>query len=187
MSGDDSFDDLRRGWQPMGDVFGSWPLDRFSLPNWLRLQAHKLSVVTIQDEYYFVDLPREWTTDERKYALIIRDPLTRRYDRKLLQWLKDQSNETLAGEVGNLHQELEIKWRFRIYMPRACVLGAITVETSPPTGVGTTEAEERQGKRGPANKEHISSGYGKFFSSVISVGPCPSRIVGRWSRFFSLQ
>jgi len=119
MVGDDSFDDLRRRWQPMGGSFCSWPPDLFSLPNWLRLQAHKLPVVTIQDEYYFVDLPREWTTDERKYALIIRDPLTRRYDRKLLEWLKDQSNETLAGEVGNLVRELEIKWRFHIYIPRA--------------------------------------------------------------------
>ena len=116
MSGDDNFDDLCRPRQPMGTE--SWPPYLFSLPNWLRLQAHKLSVVTIQDEYFFVDLPREWTTDERKYALIIRDPLTRRYDRKLLEWLKDQGNETLAGEVGNLQQELEIKWHFRIYLPR---------------------------------------------------------------------
>jgi hypothetical protein len=100
------------------DGFGSWPPDLFGLDNWLRLQAHKLLVVTIQDEFYFADLPRKWTTPERKYALIIRDPLTHKFDRKLLEWLKDQSNESLAAEVNNLHQELEIKWHFRIYIPR---------------------------------------------------------------------
>lgn len=101
---------------PMGP--GSWPPDLFGPDNWRRLQALGLKSITIQDEFYILELPREWTAAERKYALIIRDPLTCRYDRKLLEWLKDQSNEILAGEVNNLHHKLEIKWRFRIYIPR---------------------------------------------------------------------
>jgi hypothetical protein len=106
------------------DGFGSWPPDLFGLDNWLRLQAHKLSIVTIQDEFYLADLPRQWTTAERKYALIIRDPLTCRYEKKLSEWLKDQSNESLSGEVNDLHQALEIKWHFRIHIPQV-VLGNV--------------------------------------------------------------
>jgi hypothetical protein len=95
------------------DGFGSWPPDLFGPADW-----PQAPIITIQDEFYLADQLRKWTTAERKYALIIRDPLTYRYDRKLLEWLKDQSNENLSGEVNNLHQELEIKWRFRIYIPR---------------------------------------------------------------------
>lgn len=95
------------------DGFGSWPPDLFGPADW-----PQVPIITIQDEFYLVDLPREWTTAERKYALIIRDTLTYRYDRKLLEWLKDQSDEILAGEVNNLHQELETKWHFRIHIPR---------------------------------------------------------------------
>ncbi len=99
----------------------SWPPDLFGPGNWRRLQELGLKTITIQDEFYIRELPREWTAAERKYALIIRDPLTCRYDRKLLEWLKDQSNESLTGEVKNLQQELETKWRFRIYIPREVV------------------------------------------------------------------
>ena len=101
------------------DGFGSWPPDLFSLDNWLRLQAGRNPIVTIQDEFYLTGLPREWTIAERKYALIIRDPLTHKFDRKILEWLSDQNNEGLSGDLNNLHQELEVKWRFRIYIPRA--------------------------------------------------------------------
>jgi hypothetical protein len=96
----------------MGSV--TWPPDIFGPADW----SNAPKIITIQDEYYRADRPREWTAAERKYALIIRDPLTYRYDRKLLEWLKDQSNESLAGEVNNLQQELETKWHFRIYIPR---------------------------------------------------------------------
>ncbi len=101
--------------QPMGSW--SWPPDLFGPGNWRRLQELGLKTITIQDEFYIRELPREWTAAERKYALIIRDPLTCRYDRKLLEWLKDQSNESLVGEVNNLRQELETKWCFRITIP----------------------------------------------------------------------
>src|SRR5665647_506848 len=95
------------------DGFGTWPPDLFGPADW-----PQAPIITIQDEFYLADQLRKWTTAERKYALIIRDPLTYRYDRKLLEFLKDQGNENLSGEVNNLRQELEIKWRFRIYIPR---------------------------------------------------------------------
>lgn len=97
---------------------GIWPPDLFAFGNWRRLQELGLQSITIQDEYYISELPREWTAAERKYALIIRDPLTYRFDRKLLEWLKDQSNEKLTEEVINLHQQLEMKWSFSIDIPR---------------------------------------------------------------------
>jgi hypothetical protein len=115
MLGDDGF---VRPNPPLLGGLDSWPPDLFGIDNWLRLQAHELSIITIQDEFYFADLPQEWTLAERKYALIIRDPLTTRYDRKLIAWLKDQGNEILTGEVKNLHHEMEIKWHFRIYIPK---------------------------------------------------------------------
>lgn len=115
MSGDDGF---VRPTPPLSGGLDSWPPDLFAFGNWRRLQELGLKSITIEDEYYISELPREWTAAERKYALIIRDPLTYRFDRKLLEWLKDQSNESLAGEVNNLHQELETKWRFRISVPR---------------------------------------------------------------------
>lgn len=96
---------------------GSWPPDLFALGNWRRLQELGLKSITIQDEYYISELPWEWTAAERKYALIIRDPLTHRFDRKLLEWLKDQSNERLKEEGFKLAQELEMKWSFSIYIP----------------------------------------------------------------------
>lgn len=102
--------------QPMGSW--SWPPDLLSHGNWHRLQALGLKSITIQDEFYILELPREWTAAERKYALIIRDPLTHRYDKKLLEWLRDQSNERLTEEVKNLDQELEKKWSFSIDIPR---------------------------------------------------------------------
>lgn len=102
--------------QPMGSW--SWPPDLFSHGNWRRLQALGLKSITIQDEFFILELPREWTAAERKYALIIRDPLTHRYDKKLLEWLRDQSNERLTEEVINLDHELEMKWSFSIQIPR---------------------------------------------------------------------
>lgn len=100
------------------DGFGSWPPDLFSLNNWLRLQALQLTEITIEDEFYILELPREWTTGERKYALIIRDPLAHKYNKKLQEWLKDQINENLAHEANGLKQELEQKWHFHTYIPR---------------------------------------------------------------------
>ena len=116
MSGDDDFGN--RPPQPLGAGFSSWPPDLFAFGNWRRLQELGLKSITIEDEYYIRELPREWTAAERKYALIIRDPLTVKYDRKLLEWLKDQSNEKLTEEVRNLDQKLGMKWSFSIDIPR---------------------------------------------------------------------
>lgn len=115
MSGDDGF---VRPTPPLSGGLDSWPPDLFAFGNWRRLQELGLKSITIEDEYYISELPREWTAAERKYALIIRDPLTYRFDRKLLEWLKDQSNERLTEEVINLDQELGMKWSFSIDIPR---------------------------------------------------------------------
>jgi hypothetical protein len=115
MSGDDGF---VRATPPLSGGLDSWPPDLFAFGNWRRLQELGLKSITIEDEYYISELPREWTAAERKYALIIRDPLTYRFDRKLLEWLKDQSNERLTEEVINLDQELGMKWSFSIDIPR---------------------------------------------------------------------
>ena len=115
MSGDDGF---VRPTPPLSGGLDSWPPDLFAFGNWRHLQELGLKTITIEDEYYISELPREWTAAERKYALIIRDLLTRRYDRKLLEWLKDQSNERLTEEVINLDQELGMKWSFSIDIPR---------------------------------------------------------------------
>jgi hypothetical protein len=115
MSDDESF---VRPTQPMSGGLNSCPPDLFSFGNWRRLRESGLKTITIEDEYYIKELPREWIAAERKYALIIRDPLTHRFDRKLLEWLKDQNNEMLTEEVKNLDQELAMKWSFSIDIPR---------------------------------------------------------------------
>jgi hypothetical protein len=90
----------------------------FGLETWQHLQELNLKTVTVQDEFRLAEVPLPWTTAEKKYALIIRDPLTRKFEKKLLELLKDRSNEDLAGEVNLLSQELAKKWHFRIYIPR---------------------------------------------------------------------
>jgi hypothetical protein len=115
MSGDDGF---VRPTPPLSGGLDSWPPDLFAFGNWRHLQELGLKTITIEAEYYVRELPREWTAAERKYALIIRDPLTYRFDRKLLELLKDQSNERLIEEVINLDQKLGMKWSFSIDIPR---------------------------------------------------------------------
>jgi hypothetical protein len=116
MLGDDGFVRLN---PPLLGGLDSWPPDLFNLDTWQRLQELNLKTVTVQDEFFLAEIPRAWTTIERKYALIIRDPLTRKFDKKLLELLRDQGNESLSGEVNRSAQELEGKWNFRIHIPRA--------------------------------------------------------------------
>ena len=96
----------------------SWSPDLFAFGNWRRPQELGPKSITIENEYHISALSRKWTSTERKYALIIRDPLTYRFERRLLEWLKDQSNERLTEEPINLDQELGMKWSFSIDIPR---------------------------------------------------------------------
>jgi hypothetical protein len=54
---------------------------------------------------------------DRKYELMIRDPLVKNYIEKSMQWFRNCSDETLSKEVEQLKKQVKEKWNAGIHFP----------------------------------------------------------------------
>lgn len=67
-------------------------------------------------------MPKELPV-ERKYSLMLRDPLVHKLDEKHKQWRKNCFDETLTNEVDQLKKDVRKKWNAGIYWPETTLQG----------------------------------------------------------------
>src|SRR3989339_11559 len=67
-------------------------------------------------------MPKELPVD-RKYKLMILDPLVKTYVEKHKQWRKNCFDETLTQEVEQLQKQIKDKWNARLHWPESTIQG----------------------------------------------------------------
>lgn len=79
--------------------------------------------VVLKDEFDLPNKPCQWTPFDRKYALMLRDPLVKSFGKTLKNFLNACDNADLEAETENLKDQIRKKWAVRIYVPETTIQG----------------------------------------------------------------